>query len=242
MSALPGLVQAVAGALTASPMLWPFVTFAAFVIGKRIQSLCGGAALVNPVLIGIAITACLLLACQIPYAVYFQKVQIIHLLLGPATVALAVPLARNLHHLGHTIKGLVIGLFAGGVLAMVSAVGIVWLMGAPRLIGLTIAPKSVTTPIAMGLAEEIGGIPALTTVMVIASGIVAASIGESLFKALKVRDWRAEGLAAGVAGGGIGSATIAVRSGVAAAFAAVGMGLNGVLTTILTPLVPLIWK
>ncbi len=225
-----------------SAMLWPGVTLIAYLIGREIQRRLRGAPLANPVLIAIALVAGLLLATRTPYAIYFAGAQPIHLLLGPATVALAVPLARNLHHIAKSFSALALALIAGGVTAMGSAVLIVFAFGASHQIGMTIAPKSVTTPIAMGLAQEIGGLPALTTVMVIASGIVAASVGPSLFRLMKISDWRAEGLAAGVAGGGIGSATIAVRNGLAGAFAAVGMGLNGVLTTLLAPLAPLIWK
>ena len=226
----------------AGPLVWPGLTLLAYLAGRAVQRRLGGSALVNPVLIAIGIISGLIIATRTPYSRYFAGAQPIHLLLGPATVALAVPLARNLHHIRKCARAVMLALVAGGATAMVTAVGIVFLLGSPRVIGMTITPKSVTSPIAMGLAEEIGGIPALTTVLVIASGIVASALGPSVFRLLKIKDWRAEGLAAGVAGGGIGSATIAVRNGLAGAFAAVGMGLNGTLTTLLAPLAPLIWK
>jgi putative effector of murein hydrolase len=115
------------------------------------------------------------------------------------------------------------------------------LLGGGRVLALSMAPKAVTTPIAMAVAQETGGVPALTAALAIAGGIVAAVIGETVLRRLRVDDWRAHGLAAGIAGSGVAAAQVAPRNGIAAAFAALGVGLNGLLTAILVPALAAFW-
>jgi putative effector of murein hydrolase len=103
------------------------------------------------------------------------------------------------------------------------------------------APKAVTTPIALSLSQEIGGVPALTAALAIAGGIIAAIVGKTMLHWLRVDDWRAHGLAAGVAGSGVAAAQVAPLSGLAAAFAALGIGLNGILTAVVVPLLAPLW-
>jgi LrgB-like family len=142
--------------LAPSPLLWLAVTLAAYLAGKQLQRACRGAAFASPVLIAIVIVAAVLLATGTPYATYFAGAQFIHFLLGPATVALAVPLARNLHHVRRNLNGIGLALLAGSVTSIVSGVAIVWLLGGSRSVALSMAPKAVTTPIAMGVSQQIG--------------------------------------------------------------------------------------
>ena len=224
-----------------APLLWLAATLVAYRLGEIVQRRSGGSPLANPVLIAIALLAALLLATKTPYKSYFAGAQFINFLLGPATVALAVPLARNLGTVRRSLHGTGLALLAGSVTAAVTGIATVWLLGGSRVAAFSMAPKSVTTPIAMAVAQQVGGVPALTAALAIAGGILAAIFGRTLLGALKIDDWRAHGLAAGVAGSGIAAAEVASRNSLAAAFAALGIGLNGVLTALLVPLLALFW-
>ena len=227
--------------LLPSPLLWLAATLLAYRLGEIIQRRLGGAPWANPVLIAIATLAALLLATGTPYETYFAGAQVIHVLLGPATVALAVPLARNLGVVRRSLHSTGLALLAGSATAAASGLAVVWLLGGSRSAAFSMAAKSVTTPIAMAVAQQVGGIPALTAALAIAGGILAAITGRTLLKTLKIEDWRAHGLAAGVAGAGIAAAQVATLDGLAAAFAALGIGLNGVLTALFVPLLALLW-
>jgi putative effector of murein hydrolase len=192
-------------------------------------------------LIAILVVGAIVLATGTSYTTYFAGAQFIDFLLGPATVALAVPLARNLHHVRRSLHSIGLALLAGSVTSIVSGIGLVWLMGGSRAVGLSMAPKSVTTPIAMAVSQQIGGIPALTAALAIVGGIVAAIAGQRLLRRMRIEDWRAHGLAAGVAGSGVAAAQVAPLDGLAAAFAALGIALNGLVTALIVPFVVLLW-
>jgi putative effector of murein hydrolase len=227
--------------LSLTPLPWLGVTIVAYVFGQMIQRACNGAPLANPVLIAILVVSALLEATTTPYARYFAGAQFIQFLLGPATVALAVPLALNLNHVRRSFPGVGLALLAGSLTSALSGVAVVAWLGGGRAVALSMAPKAVTTPIALSLSQEIGGVPALTAALAIAGGIIAAIVGKTLLHWLRVDDWRAHGLAAGVAGSGVAAAQVAPLSGLAAAFAALGIGLNGLLTAVIMPLVALLW-
>jgi putative effector of murein hydrolase len=129
-----------------------------------------------------------------------------------------------------------VALFFGSATAALSAVGIGWLLGASRETLLSLAPKSATTPVAMGIAEQLGGLPSLTAAAVIITGIIGAMVGSSLLKLLKVDDDKAVGLALGVASHGIGTARALELSTMAGAFSGLAMGLNAIATAVLVPL------
>jgi putative effector of murein hydrolase len=228
--------------LAGVPLLWLVVTIAAYVVGLLVQRACRNSPFASPVLIAIVLVAAVVLATGTSYQTYFSGAQFINFLLGPATIALAVPLAKNLRHVRSNIPGIGLALLVGSVTSIVSGVAIVWLMGGSRLVALSIVPKAVTTPIAMAVSQQIGGVPALTAALAILGGIVAAIVGEQMLHRLRIGDWRAHGLAAGVAGSGVAAAQVASRSELGAAFAALGIGLNGLLTAILAPLLVWLWS
>lgn len=228
--------------LAPSPLPWLALTLGAYLVGRLVQRRCGGAAYASPVLIAIAIVAAVLVATGTPYAAYFTGARFIHFLLGPATVALAVPLARNLHHVRRSLHGTGLALLAGSVTSILGGVAIVRLLGGSRMVALSMAPKAATTPIAMAVSQEIGGLPALTAAFAILGGIIAAIAGERLLRQMRIEDRRSHGLAAGVAGSGIAAAQVAGRGELAAAFAALGIGLNGLMTALLVPLLSLLWR
>jgi putative effector of murein hydrolase len=156
--------------------------------------------------------------------------------LGPATVALAVPLYNNLKEMRRAALPMGVALVVGSLTASATAVGTAWLLGASRDTLASLAPKSVTTPIAMGIAEEIGGLPSLTAVLVILTGIIGAVVTTYTLDALRIRDWRARGFATGLAAHGIGTARALQLNDAAGAFSSLAMGLNGLATAILLPL------
>jgi predicted murein hydrolase (TIGR00659 family) len=223
--------------LAASPLLWLTATLAAYVLADRVSAACGRHPLANPVLLAVGLLAAVLLTTGTPYPTYFQGAQFVHFLLGPATVALAVPLWRNRREVAQALLPLLAALLAGSVTAVVSAVGIAWAFGAPAPVLAAIAPKSVTAAIAMGVASQLGGDPALTATLVISTGILGAMMAWPLLGALGVRDPAARGFAAGLAAHGIGTARAFQADPVAGSFAGIAMGLNGVVTAAIVPVV-----
>ena len=222
--------------LQAGPLLWLGLTLSAYCLAHALFRRAGGNPLLNPVAVAVALILGVLAATGTSYGTYFEGAQFVHFLLGPATVALAVPLWRNLAEVRRAALPMAAALVAGSTTAIVSAVAIAAALGASPETLASIAPKSVTTPIAMGVSERLGGLPSLTAALVILTGILGAMTATPLLNALGVRDPRARGFAAGVAAHGIGTARAFQVHVVAGTFAGIGMGLNGLLTALLTPL------
>jgi predicted murein hydrolase (TIGR00659 family) len=222
--------------LETTPLLGLAATLLVYRASVEAARLARGHTLANPVLIAIVVLACLLLATGTPYSAYFQGAQYVHFLLGPATVALAIPMYANIARIRRSARAIVPAILAGSVAAAASAMLLARLLGAPRDIVLSLAPKSVTTPIAMGIAEQIGGSPSLTAVFVIITGLVASLLLGPAMAVLRVTDWRAKGLAAGTAGHGIATARMLLVSETAGAFGGLAIGLNGVVSAIVVPL------
>lgn len=222
--------------LAASPLLGLTVTLIAYQGGYWLYRKSDHNPLVNPVLIAVIALVAVLKLTGTDYATYFEGAQFVHFLLGPATVALAVPMFQQLRQLRKSLLAIGASVIAGSLTAAVSAVAIAWVLGASRETLLSLAPKSVTTPIAMGIAEKIGGLPSLTAVLVILTGMTGAMLTTYTLNLLGVRDWRARGLAIGVASHGIGTARAILVHPLAGAFAGLAMGLNGIATALLLPL------
>lgn len=223
--------------LSGEPLLWLTVTVAAYALADLASGRTGRHPLANPVVIAVALIAAVLLATGTSYRTYFAGAQFVHFLLGPATVALAVPLVRNLPAVRRLVVPMLLALAAGSVTAMVSAVALAAALGAPATMLASLAPKSVTTAIAMAISRQLGGEPSLTAVLVIATGVLGAIVVTPLFDALRIRSREARGFAAGVAAHGIGTARAFQVSETAGLFAGLAMALNAVLTALLAPLV-----
>ena len=227
--------DAAAQPLLQSPVFGVALTLGAFEIGCWVQRRCGGLPLANPVLIAIALVAVLLQTAGISYETYLKGGNLIRFLLGPTTVALALPIYHNAGRIRGAAAGILAGVATGAAVACVSAVGIAWLLGAPAELLPSVAPKSVTTPIAIGISEQIGGYPALTSVLVIASGITGAILSGRLFDWLGIQDWEVRGLATGIGAHGIGTAQMLAVNETAGAFAGLAIGLTGLFTAIVLP-------
>lgn len=223
--------------LSATPLLHLALTLVAFQAGQKLHALSGRNPLVNPVLVAVAALVGLLVATGTSHATYFEGAQFVHFLLGPATVALAIPLHRQVERVRRSAKALAASLLLGSATAAGSAVAIAWALGAGRETLIALAPKSVTAPVAMGIVEQLGGLPSLAAVLVILTGVTGAMFGPPLLDLLGVRDERARGLAMGAASHGIGTARALERSELAGAFAGLAMGLNALATALLLPFV-----
>ncbi len=222
--------------LSASPLLGLTMTLVAYQAAYWLYERAHFHPLLNPVAVTVALIASALALTGTPYPTYFSGAQFIHFLLGPATVALAIPLYGQWDKLRREWRVLTLALLCGSVTAAGSAVLFAWLLGAGPVTLKSLAPKSVTTPIAMGIAEKIGGLPSLTAVLVVCTGIIGAVLAKYILDALRIADHAARGFSVGVAAHGIGTARAFQVSEEAGAFAGLGMGLNGVLTAVTVPL------
>ena len=222
--------------LSASPLLGLTLTLLAYQAAVWIFRRSGQRAWANPVLIAIVLITIFLSATGTPYLRYFEGAQFVHFLLGPATVALAIPLFAQWQRLRRLAFPLLVALLAGSATAAFSAVFVARALGASTATVYSLAPKSVTTPIAMGVAEQIGGLPSLTAVLVILTGIIGAIGFPTLFRLVRIRDHAAQGFAVGLAAHGLGTARAFMVSEEMGAFSALAMGLNGLLTAVLLPL------
>jgi predicted murein hydrolase (TIGR00659 family) len=222
--------------LQARPLLWLVLTLGAYSLAFALFRLGRGNPLLNPVAIAVALIVAILAATGTSYQTYFEGAQFVHFLLGPATVALALPLWRNLATVRRMLVPMAAALLAGCVTAILSAVAIAWALGASSATVASLAPKSVTTPIAMAVSERLGGLPSLTAALVILTGIVGAMTVTPVLNVLKITDWRARGFAAGLAAHGIGTARAFQVNQMAGTFAGIAMGLNGLVTALLAPL------
>ncbi len=222
--------------LSRTPLLWLTVTLAAYLVADRISAATGRHPVANPVLIAIAITGSVLALTQTPYPTYFAGAQFVHFLLGPATVALALPLYEHRATVLRAFVPMLAALAAGCTAALVTAIGLARLLGIPEAVIVSLSPKSVTSGVAMGISEALGGDPTLTAVLVMTTGIVGAILVTPLMDLLRIRDMRARGFAAGLAAHGVGTARAFQVSEVAGTFAGIAMGLNAFLTAIVVPL------
>jgi len=227
--------------LAASPLLGLTLTLCAYLAAFWVYTRCRYSPLANPVAISIALITLILNLTGMNYHDYFSGAQFIHFLLGPATVALAIPMARQLPRVRRSFVPLLAGLFAGSLTAIISAVTIIVLMGGSYQLAVSMGPKSATTPIAMGISEKLGGLPALTAVLVISTGIVGAVVARFIFNWMRIESHLIRGFALGVASHGIGTARAFQVSPEMGAFSGLGMGLNGVLTAFVAPwLIPIV--
>ncbi len=193
-------------------------------------------AILDPVLLSAAVIIGVLLYADIPYESYHRGGRVISFLLGPAVVALAVPFCRQMAKVRDNLLAVAASAFVGAVTGIVSASGLVYLLGGSMESVISVAPKSVTTPIAMQVSEIIGGAPPLTIGIVVITGILGGMFGPEVLRLIGIRDAFSTGLALGVAAHGIGTARAFRERGLTGAMSGVGMTLNGVITAILLTL------
>jgi len=225
--------------LTATPLFGTALTLTVYALAQALYRRSGSLWL-NPVLVSTVIIIALLLGADIPYRNYARGGELILFFLGPAVVALAVPLYQRRKELWGRKGPILAGVLGGALASIVSACGIAWLLGGSREVILSLAPKSVTTPIAIGIAERIGGIPALTAPLVVMTGCLGAVCGPEFCRLIGIRSPVAAGLAVGTAAHGIGTARMLEIDRLAGAVSGLAIGLNGLMTTFLVPLLMLL--
>jgi predicted murein hydrolase (TIGR00659 family) len=221
--------------LSASPLLHLTMTVGAYALSDWVYRKSGNRSLLHPVLIAVIVLVAVLAATNTDYASYFDGAQFVHFFLGPATVALAVPLYLNFARLREMWLPLSAGLLVGALTAALSAVFLAWLFDAAPQTLLALAPKSVTAPVAMGITEKLGGPASLTAILVVSTGILGAVIGPTILDWCRVNDPAVRGFAMGTTSHGIGTARAFQESGIAGAFSGLAMGLNTLVSSLLIP-------
>ena len=221
--------------LSTTPLLWLTATVIAYFAADSAANSLGNPPWANPVLISIILLTPILGLTKTDYATYFEGAQFIHFLLGPATVALALPLWDNRATIRSSVAPIFLALLTGSVVAASSAILLAQVFNLPNEVLLSLAPKSTTAPVALGISEAVGGIPTLTAVLVILTGIIGAVMVTPLMNLLKITDWRARGFAVGVAAHGIGTARAFQVNQIAGAYAGIAMALNALLTSLIVP-------
>lgn len=223
--------------LLGSPLLGVTLTLAAYVAARRLWERTGRHALLNPVLVAIVLVAGVLLLLDIDYASYLEGGRLLLFLLGPATVALALPLHLESGLVRRAALPVLAGVFVGAFVSIAVALLLTDALSGDRQLALSMAPKSATTPVSIALAEQTGGIPALTAVFTILAGVLGAVAGPAVLTLFRFRDVRVRGLAIGASSHGIGTARALEENRREGAFAALAMGLTALATTLVLPLV-----
>jgi len=221
--------------LGGSPLLALVLTLAAYAIGLQLYERSSRHPLANPVLVAVLLVASSITVLDMPYARYFEGAQFVHFLLGTATVALAIPIHQGWASLRGRTRALLLALVAGGATSVFSALAVARLLGVDLQLMQGLWAKSVTAPIAMGIAERIGASPTLTAVYAVSTGILGAMLGRFVLDALGLRAWWQRGFALGVAAHGIGTSRAFSVHPQAGTYASLGMGLHGVIGALLLP-------
>ena len=222
--------------LQAEPLFWLTLTIGSYLIADFIYRKSNLFPLLNPVAISVLLVSLILIFFNIQYERYFEGAKFIHFLLGPATVALAVPIYKKWDLIFSNSKAIFISLLIGSVFAILVTYLLSLYFELPKELILSLLPRSVTAPIAMGISEIIGGIPSLTAIITLITGVIGASLGIFIFDLMKLKNMDARGFSLGLASHGIGTARAMSKNKNAGVFAAVGMGLSGLVTSILVPL------
>jgi predicted murein hydrolase (TIGR00659 family) len=223
--------------LLAHPLFSLALTVAAFVAASWINQRMRGHPLVNPVLLSVCFLMIFLSMTSTPYARYFEGAQFIHFLLGPATVALAVPMFRHVDRIRAAALPILIGIVSGSVAGLVLVVTLAQLFAAEASLTASLATKSVTAPVAMAIADHTGAIPSLAAIVAVLAGMTGAALGPALLNWLGITDPMARGLALGTASHGQGTARALQESEEAGAISAIAMGMTALIMAGAMPLI-----
>ena len=222
--------------LQAEPLFWLTLTIGSYLIADFIYRKSNLFPLLNPVAISVLLVSLILIFFNIQYEHYFEGDKFIHFLLGLATVALAVPIYKKWDLIVINSKAIFIYLIIGSVFAILVTYLLSLYFELPNELILSLLPRSVTAPIAMGISEIIVGIPSLTAIFTLITGVIGASLGIFIFDLIKLKNMDARGFSLGLTSHGIGTARAMSKNKNAVVFAAVGMGLSGLITSMLVPL------
>ena len=220
-----------------SPLPWLVLTMLVYLAAMAIYRKSGNRPTLIPVFTGVVVIVAILLLTGTPYETYRSGVSLLGLMIGPATVALAIPLYAQRERIRQLWLPIRVALLVGCLVALLSALGIAWAFGGSQATLIAVAPKSATIPIALPMAERFGGTPSLAAVAVAITGISGTMMAPLLCRVLRLKDPAVQGFAIGLTAHAIGTARAIQLNPTAAAFSALAMGLNGVATAVLMPLV-----
>jgi predicted murein hydrolase (TIGR00659 family) len=221
--------------LSGSPLIALVLTLSAYLLGLTLYERSERNPLANPVLIAVLVVTCAIQWLDMPYEKYFEGAQFVHFLLGTATVSLAIPIYKGFASLKGRMGVLMFSLAAGGITSACSAVAMARWLGMDEALIRGLVAKSVTAPIAMGIAERVHASPTLTAIFAVSTGILGAVLGRYVLDALRVTQWWQRGFDLGVAAHGIGTSRAFSVHPEAGAYASLGMGLHGILGAALIP-------
>lgn len=224
-----------------SPLFGIALTIVLYALAQMLYQRTGNI-LLNPVFISIFAIILFLKGLDIPYRTYEVGGRYILFLLGPAVVALGVPLYTKRKEILAQKGPILMGVFAGAIASVFSASGLAWLLGGSKEVVLSLAPKSVTTPIAIGIVEKIGGIAPLTAALVVLTGCLGAICGPEFCRLIGIKDNAAIGLAVGTAAHGIGTARMLEVDRLGGAMAGLAIGLNGLISAFLIPVLFVLFR
>lgn len=222
--------------ITKNPMFGITLTLFSYAVGVMIHEKVKSH-IANPILIACTIIILLLLPLGVSYDVYNEGAKYISFLLGPATVSLAVPLYKNIKLIKGNKAAILAGISCGSITGIISASMIAALLGCDKAVCVSLAPKSVTSPIAMEVSRVLGGYPSLTAAVVIITGIIGAMVGPEILKILGVRSRIAKGIAIGAASHGIGTTRAMQEGDDIGAMSSLAMGTAGIITSIAAPFI-----
>lgn len=222
--------------LSTSPLLWLTLTLLVWIFATGVSARLKRHPLANPVLISIALLVCTLWIFGVPYQRYFEGAQFIHFLLGPATVAIAVPLYRQWRQVRKALLPMIAALVVGSFSAVASIMLIGTWAGLSRDMLIAFLPKSATAGVAMAISSSLGGNPSLTAVLVVLTGITGALVVTPFMNAMRIKDYAARGFAVGLTSHGIGTARAFDVDETAGLFAGIAMALNAIATSLVVPL------
>lgn len=228
--------------LQAEPLLWLTVTIGSYLVADKAYRAANLFPLLNPVAVSIILVSTCLICFNVEYERYFEGAKFIHFLLGPATVALAIPIYLNWNIVSRAKTAILISVMLGVLFAISVTFGIAWFLNLNIQTIMTLLPRNVTAPIAMGISEVIGGVPSLTAILTIVTGITGAALGTFTLDLFRIKNMAARGFAFGLASHGIGTARAMSKNDEAGVFAAVAMGLSGIVTAVMIPLIFLVLR
>lgn len=211
------------------------LTLVTYQLGLWLYQYSGRKLLLHPLILSVGVITVTLQFINLPYAQYLKANELLYFLLGPATVALAIPLHQEFHNLRKLAVPALLTIIIGGSFAAAAAVFIAWVLGGSDIVLLSLAPKSVTTPIALGIAETINALPSLTTAAVVVTGIAGALMSPLAFYLLRLRDPRLQGVVLGINAHAVGTARSFEINPSMGAFSSLAMGLTGTFTALVLP-------
>ncbi|MCO5732946.1 LrgB family protein [Rhizobium sp. SSA_523] len=222
--------------LSTSPLIWLTLTISTWILAVELSLRLKRHPLANPVLSSIVLLTLMMTVFDIPYEQFFEGAQFVHFLLGPATVAIAVPLYQQWQEVRKVVVPIALALLVGSLVAVLSVILLGWLFGLSREVMISFLPKSATAGVAMAVSSSLGGNPSLTAVLVILTGITGALIVTPMMNRMGIRDFAARGFAAGLTSHGIGTARAYDVDPTAGLFAGIAMALNAIATSIIVPI------